>query len=117
MKYNKLLLTLAIIYFASIVLIAGCKKDEPVPGNTHPTVISTDAANNATDVARNKVVTATFSVPMDQATLSATTFTIKSEATPVLGTVSYTGTTATFTPSDILLYSTIYTATITTGAK
>jgi len=82
-----------------------------------PMVNSTDPANNATGVVLNKIVTATFSVPMDPLTLTATTFTLKQGATPVAGTVSYTGTTASFTPSENLLSGITYTATITTGAK
>jgi hypothetical protein len=82
-----------------------------------PTVISTDPANNAMGVFLNKIVTATFSEPMDQLTLNDTTFTIKQGTTPIAGTVSYTGTTASFTPSSNLLSGTTYTATITTGAK
>jgi hypothetical protein len=81
------------------------------------TVISTDPANNATNVFLNKIVTATFSDPMDPLTLTATTFTIKQGATPVAGTVSYTGTTASFTASSALTPNTIYTGTITNGAK
>jgi hypothetical protein len=82
-----------------------------------PTVISTDPANNATGVFLNKTVTATFNQPMDPLTITATTFTIMQGATPVTGTVSYTGTTASFKPSSDLTGSTIYTATITTGVK
>src|SRR4029077_3872118 len=37
--------------------------------------------------------------------------------TPVAGTVTYSGTTATFTPTAVLSTSTLYTATITTGAR
>ena len=84
---------------------------------TAPTVIFTDPANNATSIALNKIITATFSVPMDPLTITATTFTLKQGATPVIGTVSYSGTTATFTPSSYLLSGVTYTATITTGAK
>ncbi|MEK7877508.1 MAG: ice-binding family protein, partial [Pseudomonadota bacterium] len=43
--------------------------------------------------------------------------TLKQGTTPVSGTVTYAGVTATFTPSSSLAYSTTYTATITTGAK
>ena len=82
-----------------------------------PTVISTDPANNATAVVLNKTVTATFSVPMDPLTLTTTTFSIKQGTAPIAGAVSYTGTTASFRPSANLLPGTIYTATITTGAK
>ncbi|MCX6236662.1 MAG: Ig-like domain-containing protein [Bacteroidia bacterium] len=84
-----------------------------------PTVILTDPVNLATGVALDKKVTATFSIPMDQLTLisPATTFTLKQGTTVIAGTVSYTGTIATFTPSSALVAETVYTATITTGAK
>ncbi len=82
-----------------------------------PTVTSTDPANNATGVFLNKIVTATFSAPMDPLTTTATTFTLKAGATSVAGTVSYSGTKASFKPTSALTASTIYTATITTGAK
>jgi len=117
MKTNKLLTTLAALSVALVINIAGCKKDTTDPSKLHPTVISTDAANNAVDVILNKVVTATFSVPMDKATLTATTFSVAIGETPVEGVVSYTGSTASFTPSANLLSGVTYTATITTGAK
>ena len=82
-----------------------------------PTVISTNPLNNATGVALNKVVTATFSVPMDPLTINGTNFTLYRGAIAVAGTVTYSGTTATFTPTNNLLSGTIYTATIRTGAK
>ena len=82
-----------------------------------PVVISTDPANNATGVPLNKIVTATFNMPMDPLTINGTTFTLKQGATAIAGTVSYSGTTASFTPSGPLTLNTIYTATITTGAK
>lgn len=84
---------------------------------TAPTVISTDPASNAIDVALNKVITATFSMPMDPLTINSSTFTLKKGAVLVAGTVSYSGSTASFTPSANLLSSSVYTATITTGAK
>jgi hypothetical protein len=84
-----------------------------------PTVNSTDPLYNATGVLLNKVVTATFSIPMDPATLSSpsTTFTVKLGTTVVAGTVAYTGTTATFTPTSALVPNSVYTGTITTAAK
>jgi hypothetical protein len=82
-----------------------------------PIVLSTDPTNNETGVALNKIITATFNMPMDPTTISGTTFMVKIGSTPVLGTVSYSGTTATFTPSSNLNANTTYTATITTGAK
>jgi hypothetical protein len=81
-----------------------------------PTVISTDPANHATDVALNKIVTATFSEPMDPLTITGTTFTIQNGSSSVTGVISYNGTTASFAPSADLLPNTLYTGTITTGA-
>jgi ketosteroid isomerase-like protein len=82
-----------------------------------PTVISTDPANFAAGVVLNKVVKANFSTAMDPLTLTTTTFTVKKGATTVAGSVTYTGTTASFTPTSNLLSGITYTATITTGAK
>ncbi|NOU48288.1 MAG: DUF3494 domain-containing protein [Bacteroidales bacterium] len=82
-----------------------------------PTVISTDPVNNASAVVLNKIVYATFSMEMDPLTITASTFTLKQGTTVVAGTVSYLGTTASFNPVNVLVSNTIYTATITTGAK
>lgn len=82
-----------------------------------PTVTATDPVNNAIDVALNQTVTANFSTIMDAATINATTFTLKQGATVVLGTVSYSGTTASFNPTNSLVIGKVYTATITNGAK
>jgi hypothetical protein len=82
-----------------------------------PTVTSTDPINNATGVALNKTVTANFSTAMTASTINATTFTLKQGTTVIPGNVSYTGTTASFNPTSQLIAGTIYTATITNGAK
>ncbi|MEB2782494.1 ice-binding family protein, partial [Algoriphagus sp. C2-6-M1] len=82
-----------------------------------PTVTSTDPVNNATNVALNKTVKAVFSEAMDPATLTGATFTLKQGNTTVAGTVTSTGTTASFVPNTLLLPGLVYTATITTGAK
>src|SRR5262249_20822958 len=79
-----------------------------------PAVSSTDPASNATGVSVDGVVKATFSKQMNATTITTTTFSI----TPgVAGIVSYSGTTAAFTPSARLSFATTYTATITTGAR
>ena len=83
-----------------------------------PTVVSTVPANGATAVAVNTTVSATFSEAMNPATINAATFTLTGPgATPVAGTVTFAGTTATFTPGTVFATSTVFTATITTGAK
>jgi hypothetical protein len=76
-----------------------------------PTVLSTSPTSG---VAVTDSISATFSKPMDPATITATgTFTIAG----VTGTVTYAGTTATFTPSSNLANNTSYNATITNAAK
>jgi len=87
------------------------------PDVTPPTVISTDPLNATTNVPVDKKITATFSETMNSSTITAATFTLKDGITPVLGTVTYMGTTATFSPSSNLALNTTYTATITTGSK
>ena len=87
------------------------------PDTTAPTVTLTVPANAATGVAINQKIAATFSEEMNPSTISTTTFTLKQGTTPVAGTVTYAGTTATFAPSSNLAANTTYTATITTGAK
>lgn len=82
-----------------------------------PIVTSTDPLNMESGVALNKIINASFNMPMDPLTITGTTFTVKIGTTTVLGSVSYSGTTATFTPSSNLNNNTTYTATITTGAK
>lgn len=86
---------------------------------TPPTVSSTSPTHGATGVSRGANITATFSETMDPATINTTTFTLKNNSTgnPVTGTVTYSGTTATFDPGCTLSRNTSYTVTITTGAK
>ncbi len=87
------------------------------PVITPPTVTLTDPVNAAIGVPLNKQVAATFSESMDASTITTATFTLMQGTTFVSGTVSYAGTTATYTPSNNLTQNTTYTATITTGAK
>jgi len=82
-----------------------------------PIVVSTDPANNATGVLLNKTVTASFNQAMDPLSLTATTFTIMQGVTPVTGTISYSGKTVSFKPTAVLVSNTVYTGTITKGAK
>lgn len=83
---------------------------------TPPTVTSTSPVDGTIGVAVDAPITATFSENMNASTISAATFTLSGgEAVP--GTITYTGTTATFTPSVNLNYSTTYTAAITAGVQ
>ena len=86
------------------------------PDILKPIVSATSPVRAAIDVLISNKLTATFSEAMDPATITATTFTLKQGAAAVAGTVSYTGTTAVFTPTAILAGNTLYTATLTSGA-
>jgi len=84
---------------------------------TPPTITSSDPANSATGVAITKAVNVVFSKALNATTVNATTFTLKQGTTTVAGNVTYSGSTATYTPSASLAYNTTYTGTITTGVK
>lgn len=107
----------------SIVAISGCGNSNSIgtctgncPTNV-PFVSSSSPAGGATGVAVTSAVTATFDMPMNAATLTTSTFTLSSSGGAVAGTVSYSNSVATFTPSAALAYNTLYTAIITTGAE
>jgi len=84
---------------------------------TPPTISSSNPSNGTTGVAVNTAISVTFSEAMDPASVTGTSFTVMTGSTAVPGSVNYSGTTATFTPTGSLAYSTSYTATVTTGAK
>jgi len=95
-----------------VVLVTGCGQETV----TVPSIVSTIPVNGATAVAVNTPISATFSINMNPATLSASTFTLTGPGGAVAGSVTYSGATATFTPAAALANGTLYTATITTGA-
>ena len=85
-----------------------------------PTVISVAPPNAATGICPNTLVTATFSDAMQPSTINTTTFTLTGPGlTAVAGAVTYVAASnfAAFTPTNPLALSTLYTATITTGAR
>lgn len=92
-----------------------------VADTTAPRLISTGVLDGTTGLPINRSSTATFSEPMNPATLvfPATNFTVNETLTgaPVAGKVSYIGTTATFKPDSDLKTNTQYTSTIKAGAK
>ena len=98
--------------FLSVIFVAGCGQETVMV----PAVVSTIPANGATNVAVNTPISATFSMAMKTATITATTFTVTGPGGPVAGAVTYSGLTATFAPSAALTNATSYTGTITTGA-
>ena len=120
--FSKMLLFMALVLVVSMTGCGGNGNNPIATDTTAPTVSSTIPASPvpATDVAINKKIIATFSEAMDPATITTANFTVTGPGvTPVTGTVTYAagGTTATFRPAGPLASSTLYTATITTGAK
>jgi len=97
--------------------LAGCGWPATV---APPTVTSTIPASDAMNVARNATISATFSEPLLATSFGATTFTISPAAAgsaPIAGTVSVSGTTATFTPQAPLAAGVKYTAKIAAAAQ
>src|ERR1700733_3310626 len=96
-------------------LIAGCGRQQA--SALDPAVIATSPANGANDVTVSQVITATFNEVMNATTVNMATFTVTGPGgTPVTGAVTYSGTTAIFTPIPALTVGKPYDATITTGA-
>jgi len=115
--FNKSLLVLLLVSVAACgqQLVEFANPAAPVvPGV--PSVLSTDPLDKATGVGVSRTVNATFSELMTPGTINGTTFTLKQGATPISGTVTYAGMTATFTPV-VDLGSNVYTATVSTGAQ
>jgi hypothetical protein len=78
--------------------------------------VSVNPPNGATGICPNTVIAATFPQAMDPNTITTATFTVSPNVT---GTITHDSTNKifTFTPTSTLALSTLFTATITTGAK
>jgi hypothetical protein len=85
--------------------------------NIPPSVVSVVPAANTTSVSLSAVISANFSEKVDPSTVTNTIFTLRQGSDNVVGTVTCSGTTATFAPSSNLTGGVTYTATITTGVK
>ena len=118
----------------ALLLLGACGKIEETPGvdggpddgadddgddggadTTPPTVTSTEPAIYAADLARDLVVTATFSEDVDAATFADDAFQVAIEGEPIEGSVAVDGAVATFTPAEELAGGTSYTVTISTA--
>ncbi|MBL8803172.1 MAG: DUF3494 domain-containing protein [Planctomycetes bacterium] len=100
-------------------LAAGCSDSDDDNGPSAPRVIATSPLDRSTDVAINASLTATFSEPMDPATLTGATFTLTQGPTaiPVPGTVIYADSMATFWPASQLAGNETFTAAVSSGAQ
>src|SRR5688572_6319603 len=95
-----------------VVLLTGCAKDEEQ--GIRPAVATSDPANAATNVGITSSISATFNTPMDAASITTSTFTLKNGDAFIPAEISYDGTTALLTPVDHLAPNTLYTASINT---
>ncbi|MFO7602984.1 MAG: ice-binding family protein [Gammaproteobacteria bacterium] len=122
-KYCSLPLGFTVLLLAAF--INGCSSDSGTSTavTTNPaalTVTSTNPADDATTVATNQKITATFSESMESTSLDGVSFTVKGAGeAAIVGTVSLdaASNTAIFTPGSTLTPSIVYTATITTAAE
>lgn len=91
------------------------------PGDTTPPLVSSvSPSSGASGVSVTSPVSATFNEPMDPATLSTSTFLVRSPGNVLVpGSVTYDGATrrAVFQPGSVLAYSTTYTASIVGGGS
>jgi hypothetical protein len=90
--------------------------EDPTPPPT-PTLTSTSPVDGASGVPLNATLSADFDMAMEP--LGPATFTLKQGETPIPGAVATRadGRSATFSPSSSLAASSVFTATITTGAR
>src|SRR5207302_7556431 len=88
----------------------------PAPVKAAPTVIAQSPTPNATGVASNTNVTATFSTAMNAATITTASFSLRAAGAaanvPATVTLDATGTIATLTPTTPLAAGTVFTATV-----
>jgi hypothetical protein len=108
----------AALLMTSLAACGGSDGGGSTPPGAAPTVQSTTPLAGAVDVPLNGRISATFSGPMEGATLTTTTFTVTTgtPAVAVPGSVSYSGARAVFTPSVQMAASTVFSASIGTGA-
>jgi N,N-dimethylformamidase beta subunit-like, C-terminal/Domain of unknown function (DUF4082)/Malectin domain/Bacterial Ig-like domain len=93
---------------------------EVIPDAVAPSVIAMSPVDGAKDIPVSTAVTATFSEGMTASTLTSSTFKLTAPGgTTVPAAVTYNAgtSTATLTPTNSLSFGTVYTATVTTGAR
>ncbi|HXO05911.1 MAG TPA: Ig-like domain-containing protein [Candidatus Sulfotelmatobacter sp.] len=114
--HNATVRTTFVLAFLLTSFLAGCGETKRTV--VVPAIVATTPANDATGVPTTQIITASFSEAMNATTINMSTFLVTGAGgAAVTGTVTYSGTTATFTPAAALAPNTLYTATITTGAE
>lgn len=110
---------ISLLLMPLFLLLVGCgshEKSTSQSENTIPSVSSISPEDSSTDVSLNAKIAITFSEIMDSTSISNVTFIVKQDTALVEGLVTYTGTTAIFSPTNSLLPNSVYTVTLTTGA-
>ena len=109
------------LFAAVFLLITACDdRNNPFGSGTTssdrtpPTVVSTVPGSLATQVGLSGPITVTFSEQMAMSSMTAAAFTFNPA---VAGTLSYSGNTATFTPTTPLTANTTYTVTVSTAVE
>ncbi len=115
MKINKIFLSLAVVF---VSFFYSCADDDFVEiDGLCPVVVTSNPIDDAINIPVNQVITASFNEKMNLTTISKASFTVETAGAFIEGVVSYTDSTATFTPSALLARETVYTAIIKRTAK
>jgi hypothetical protein len=84
--------------------------------NVAPLLLNTGPTNSDMSVPTTQIITATFNEPMDPTTITPLTFTVSKVTgtivSAITGSITYAGTTASFTPTSQLAYAATYSAVI-----
>ena len=89
----------------------------PVPDATPPTVVSVTPANSMTGIAPSTTVSVNFSEPVNCSTVNASSVALTSNGVAVAGSVSCSGSGATFAPSASLPRGSAFTLSVTNAVK
>lgn len=116
-RFTQKIVPLSALIFS--VFILGCNTNNNTNSNDSGAfeVVATTPASGANDVPVNRGISVSLSADIEADTVSATTFTLVRGTTPISGTLSVTGTTATFNPAADLQTNAVHTATLTSGIK
>lgn len=111
----------AFFSFCLIAAATGCAREPTAhpsssPRDTiSPSVVSVTPPPGSANVSVTTEITVTFSEPVVRSSLTASTFFLMARDSAVAGTITATGTVATFRPKSPLPYATRYSAAVTTG--
>ncbi|MEQ1933227.1 MAG: Ig-like domain-containing protein [Fimbriimonadaceae bacterium] len=117
MNFKQLTSVLALIGLGSLTLIGCAGSAAPAVAGTPLTVVATAPGAGNPSAPTAKRITATFSSPVDTATVTSTSFKASTPTGALSGTVSSTGSTATLLLTSSLPPNTVIVATVTTAIR